>query len=150
LSVRYKTKTANEKEIYSHLIECSANFKPPLDEKVNIQTYSKRIFDKSFTFEAWNEQVLVGLVAAYFTDSKNISAYITNVSVFKKYNGQGIATKLLNICINHARKNCFSEISLEVSKENQEAIYIYKKLGFIEFKSKESLLLMKLRLDKHL
>lgn len=149
MNIQYKTKTATEKEICSHLIECNANFQPRLDEKVNIQEYSKKIFKKSLTFEAWTGQILVGLVAVYFNDTENISGYITNVSVTREYTGKGIATKLLNICIEYAKKNYLSEISLEVSKESYEAIYLYKKLGFFDFESKDKFLVMKLSLGKY-
>ena len=144
MNIQYKTKTATEEEIFSHLIECNDNFRPPLDEKVNIQEYSNKLFEKSLTFEAWTGQTLIGLVAAYFNDLKNYSGYITNVSVVRKYTGKGIASELLNICIEYAIKNNFKEIILEVAKEGNNAIHLYKNFGFLKFKSKGDVLLMKL------
>jgi ribosomal protein S18 acetylase RimI-like enzyme len=144
LNIQYKTKTATKEDICAHLIECNTNFIPPLDEKVNIQEYSNKIYKRSITFEAWTDQNLIGLVAAYFNDMKNYSGYITNVSVVRKYIGKGIASELLNICIEYAIKNNFKEINLEVSEESNNAIHLYKNCGFLEFKSKDDFLLMKL------
>ena len=144
MNIQYKIKTAVEEDILAHLIECNANFRPPLDEKVNIEEYSKKLFKKSLTFEAWTNQILIGLVAVYFNDLKNYSGYITNVSVIRKYIGQGIASKLLKMSIEYAKTNHFREISLEVSKESKNAIHLYKRFGFSDFKSKDDLILMKL------
>jgi ribosomal protein S18 acetylase RimI-like enzyme len=139
---------ASEKAICSHLIKCNNDFTPPLSEKVNIIEYTKKLFNKSLRFEAWSEYDLIGLIAAYFNDSKNLVGYITNVSIARDFAGLGIASQLMNICIDYATKNNFREISLEVSKNNPEAIHLYRKFGFIAITNIDNLLLMKLILIK--
>jgi ribosomal protein S18 acetylase RimI-like enzyme len=148
LKIDYKIKTATEAEICTHLIECSASFRPPLDVKVNIPEYATKIFNNSITFEAWNGNSLIGLVAAYFNDIKKHSGYITNVSVVAKYKGQGIASSLLNNCIDYAIKNNFKEVDLEVSEESKNAIHMYKNFGFYRSKSKGEYSYMKLVLSE--
>jgi ribosomal protein S18 acetylase RimI-like enzyme len=144
LNIQYKTKTASAKQISLHLTECNANFNPPLDEKVNIQEYAKKIFKKSITFEAWANEILIGLVATYLNDNENHTAYITNVSVINKFIGKGIASRLMDNCIEYTKNNDFKEILLEVSKESIEAINLYKKFGFIYFNDKNNSLIMRL------
>jgi len=142
----YKTKLASEEEIFLHLKECSALFVPDLSETIDIREYSKKIFQKSMTFEAWVRKKLIGLIAIYCNDIETHSAYITNVSIIKEFSGLGVASKLLKMCISHVELNCFSTIILEVNKMNTQAVNLYKKYGFKIFESKGSVFLMKLEL----
>jgi len=131
-----------EAEIFEHLLECSDNFIPNLAETVNIRDYSKKVFENAITFEAWENNKLIGLVASYFNDNKNRKGFITNVSVSKNYQGKGIAAILLNMCKNYGAKYNFNSIKLEVNKNNILAIKLYKKLGFDETEVKQNILTM--------
>lgn len=144
----YKLKTATEKSIYLHLKECNNEFFPPLDEKVNINEYAKKIFEKAITFEAWDNNRLTGLIAAYFNNMESHSAFITNVSVTKKNMGLGIASRLLYNCMEYARQKGFKEIQLEVNKENAPAINFYRKFNFINCGSDSDTMNMKFEINK--
>ncbi len=148
ININYKTKTALTEEIYSHLKECNENFIPPLEEKVNIMNYSKKIFENAITFEAWNEKILVGLIAAYLNDTENKSGFITNVSTIKSYMGKGIANELMKMCINYSKNYNFKEINLEVSSKNADALNLYLKYGFVKNKEEDSITFMSLILNK--
>ncbi len=130
-TIKYKTDAASVNHIYSHLSECSESFEPPLEQKVNISEYAKKIAERSTTFEAWFEDKLVGLVAAYFNDKQKGKGYITNVSTAREYLGNRIASSLVKNCIEYAAENDFSEIGLEVNANNQKAIKLYEKFGFM-------------------
>lgn len=145
LSIDYKTKTAGEKEILVHLKECAGNFIPPLTDRIDISAYSKKLAEKSVTFEAWQAQFLIGLIAAYFNHLDQV-AFITNVSVSKNFIGGGIASRLLSRCIEYSKENNISQINLEVSKENDPAINFYRKFDFSNDSSNDSSLFMKLEL----
>jgi ribosomal protein S18 acetylase RimI-like enzyme len=129
-SITYKTKIATEEEIFLHLKECSCNFIPHLDETVNIQEYSRKIFLNSITFEAWERNSLIGLLAAYLNDNENKVAYITNVSVMREYFGLGIASQLVRMCIDYTILINFSTMLLEVYEANTPALNLYQKYGF--------------------
>ena len=144
MSLKYAEGMASEQEIYSHLMECNENFIPHLEKKVNIHEYSNKIFQKAVTFEAWSADTLVGLVAAYFNIPDGQSGYITSVSIIRAYMGKGIASILINNCIDYAKKNNFRSISLEVAKANQQAINLYRKFRFQEFDDKHTSIFMKL------
>jgi ribosomal protein S18 acetylase RimI-like enzyme len=133
----YKTKTASKEEIFLHLEKCKDNFIPPLDQTVDLSEYAKKIADRSMTFEAWINNTLAGLVAAYFNDAENHSGYITNVSVLGNYKGKGIGYELMNRCIEFAIQNSFNQIKLEVAENNDNAIQLYKKLNFTIFEKKD-------------
>jgi ribosomal protein S18 acetylase RimI-like enzyme len=142
----FKTKTATEKQICSHLEECSDSFIPPLTERVNIAEYAKKIFAKAVTFEAWSDPLLAGMIAVYFNDS-NHSAFITNVSVMKQFMKLGIASELLKTCIKYVRQRKCTQITLEVNNRNNSAINFYEKAGFIKQGAKDDLLIMGLEIN---
>jgi len=142
--VTYKVKTAEEGRIYSFLKECNDSFCPKLDTRTDIIEYSKKIFNNAVTFEAWSENDLVGLVAAYFNNTDDRSGYVTIVAISKDYLRQGIATDLMNMCINHAERSGTKEIKLEVYKTNLPAISVYNRFGFKKYTNAEDQILMKL------
>src|SRR5436190_21860381 len=94
-TIIYKTGTASFSAVFTHLAKCNNDFVPPLSNKVDLELYSKKIAENSVTFEAWINDELVGLIAAYFNDLKQETGYITNVSTIKEYSGKGIASQLL-------------------------------------------------------
>lgn len=80
------------------------------------------------------------------------------VSILKEYWGMGIGRELTMAAIEAAKSAGYTQIELDVVKENERAINLYKSLGFVEygenergFKNKEgeyqSLILMKLVLS---
>lgn len=143
MKIYYKIKSANSNDIYYHLISCDADFVPPLSKKVNLLEYSQKLFDKSVTFEAWYQSNLVGLIACYYNES---NAFITNVSALKQYSGKGIASTLMQNCIDYSKQKKCSQIKLEVNSLNSSAIHLYNKFGFTIFEKKDDSLLMKLEL----
>ncbi len=148
VEIEYTLKKATEEDILRHLQACDNNFLPPLSKKINLEAYSKKIYDNTITFEVWYNKTLVGLVAAYFNDADNIVGFITNVSTIKEYGGQGIASKLMNQCILYGQQHNFESIQLEVFPENTVAFNMYKKFGFTEMTVRNNNLLMKFDLKK--
>lgn len=128
-NIHYKTNQSDFNDIYYHLMECDLFFNPKLSEKIDIVEYSKKINAKAIRVEAWNNDLLIGLVAYYF-NPENSTAFITNVSVLDSFKGLGIAKKLLQEAINQIEFiNCIS-IQLEVGKSSFAAINLYLKFDF--------------------
>lgn len=145
-AVEYLTNKASEAEIAEHLSRCDGDFVPPLSGRVEIIDYAKKIASKATRFEAWSGGRLVGLVAAYCNDQESHSAYITSVSVLREWTGKGIAERLMNQCVEHARASGMQRISLEVAGGNAAAIKLYKKSGFVLGKAKAPFVSMNLYL----
>ena len=143
--IDYKIKTAGGKDLLLHLNEVEANFIPPLAERIDIAAYAKKLADKSVTFEAWRDRFLAGVIAVYYNPSEQ-TAFITNVSVSKKFMGAGIASALLNQCISYSKGNNITQIKLEVNKHNLPAITFYRKFNFLDESTKEDSLFMKLEI----
>jgi ribosomal protein S18 acetylase RimI-like enzyme len=143
-NVAYKIGQATVNDVYVHLLACSDNFIPPLSGRINIREYAEKIVNNAVTFEVWQDDQLAGLVAAYVNDPAGKTAFITNVSVIKTLMGTGAASTLLENLVEYAAGKNFSEISLEVHKENYPAIQFYSKLSFSkEFEKDQSLIMKK-------
>lgn len=146
-SITYQTKTATKNDVLLHLNLCNDEFIPKLDSRVNIEEYATKISQYAITFEAWNNQQLIGLIATYF-NQENHFGFITNVSVLKENMGTGVASKLIEMCIQYASINNYEEIKLEVNKDNTPAINFYKKYNFTEIETKNDSLIMNLKIKK--
>jgi ribosomal-protein-alanine N-acetyltransferase len=140
--IEYRKKTANKEDILMHLIACKNYFNPPLDQTVDLKEYALKIFNLAITFEAWCDDKLVGLIACYFNDPENVLGYITNVSVMKEYGGNGIASTLMNTCIEYGKTYTFEKISLQVHWKSENAYNIYRYFGFEEDERRTEMILM--------
>ena len=98
------------------------------------------------TFEAWGDDRLIGLIAAYLNADDIRSAFITNISVTKEFTGKGIASRLLRNCIAHCTKNGYFVINLEVNRNNSRAIGFYEKHQFKQSGTREDNLVLTLNL----
>ena len=127
--ITFHENKASAEEINLHLKKCSKEFFPPLHSYVDIVEYSNKLFNKSFTFEAWINNDLVALLAVYVNEENKI-IFISNVSVDSNYIGKGLSQSNFIHLIKFARKNNFLRIDLEVSAENSRAINFYKKNNF--------------------
>ena len=74
------------------------------------------------------------IVANASIESSRISRFAhqgeLSVTVLKKYWGQGIATRLIEMLLLHARENGITDVTLFVRSDNERAISLYKKCGF--------------------
>ena len=130
ISIDYLKDASNSTQIADHLLSCNESFQPPLNERVSIDDYARKIADSAVRFEAWSNGILVGLVAAYCNDHKAGTAYITSVSVLDEWRKNGVAQDLLYQCIEHVSAEGMTKICLEVGKENRAAIRLYENVGF--------------------
>lgn len=121
---------ATELEIYEHLERCSHVFNPPLNTYVDLKDYSRKIKTLASTFEIWEQDHLISLIAVYMNNIDSKEAFISNVSVEAKFQGLGLASKLLKNVIEEAMKSGFDKIMLQVRPNNITAIELYKKFGF--------------------
>jgi ribosomal protein S18 acetylase RimI-like enzyme len=140
--VTYKINQAATVDILNHLVDCKHSFNPPLDQRVNIDAYAKKIFLEADTFEAWNENKLIGLIATYYNDIEK-KAYITNVSVVDDFGNRKVASKLLEMCIKYVENMQCKEISLEVHIQSEKARKLYKNYSFEEVGLNDQFLLMR-------
>ncbi|MEG1574577.1 MAG: GNAT family N-acetyltransferase [Bacteroidales bacterium] len=127
MGIIYKINKSSSSDINRHLekVDPISN----ISRRVDISLYSKKIRENAITFEAWDNNILVGLIACY-VNNQDTGAFITYVGVVKEYRQQGIAFTLLSNLISEAIVKMCGVIRLKVNIINNNAILLYKKSGF--------------------
>ena len=146
--IRYRVNRSSATDIATHLSRVDASFQPILSMRVDIPAYAKKLHDKAFRFEAWLSQDLVGLVATYCNQSNDGKAFVSSVSVWPECQGEGIASHLIQQCIDHLEIQGFYFLDLEVDKRSLSAVSLYRKLGFNTLQRNGNLLLMEMSIER--
>lgn len=146
--IRFAQDEAGAVQIAAHLRACDAVFVPPLSERVDIAAYADKIAVNAERFEAWVDDELAGVVAAYCNTQDKGAAFITSISVLPAWQGKGIASRLLERCIAYVRALDFARIELEVAGGNEVAVALYGKHGFIASGERSAMIKMTLDLRK--
>lgn len=103
----------------------------PIDEEV-LSNPEKYIIKKGghIFFVKINNKV-VGTVALMPMANKD-SYELTKMAILPSYRGRKIGQQLMQYCIDFANKYSFNSLIIYSSRILENAIYIYKKYGFIE------------------
>lgn len=132
----------NEKEKITRAINfvnsIEADFPIPLSKQVNIEEYLKKLNKYGIIIlglDIERAEKVVGIFAGYVNDVKTKIAYVSLVGVSNEYRHQGIASNLVKKFIEEAKNTGMLKINLEAYKNNNAAINMYKKLGFVEQKN---------------
>lgn len=142
----FRESAASAAAVSAHLKACDAAFVPKLSDRLDIDAYAEKIVGNAVTFEAWQEDLLVGLVAVYINDPARQTSYVTNVTVEPLLMGKHVAAALFERCLARARGEGFEVMKLEVGRENQRAIRFYEKFGFRIMDKQSAMLEMSLNL----
>jgi GNAT superfamily N-acetyltransferase len=103
----------------------------PFDEEV-LSNPEKYIIDKGgFVFFVLFKKQVVGTVAL-MPIQDNGTFELTKMAVLPKYRGHKIGQKLMQYCIGFAKDQHFNRLILYSSRKLENAIFIYKKYGFVE------------------
>ena len=132
----YRREQAGADAIVAHFLGCDAAFLDSLRARTSLPDYASKLMARALRFEAWSGGRLAGLLAVYH-DATMGAAYISNVSVLSEHCRQGIASHLLSACLEEARKLALREITLEVARDNQAAIALYRRHGFFPLPATE-------------
>ncbi|MEW5495167.1 GNAT family N-acetyltransferase [Enterobacter cloacae] len=120
---------ASREEIVEHFNRCDPLFIASISERIALQDYAQKIVARAWRSEAWQNNTLTGLVAAYYNAQRQ-QGFITNVSVLPDAQHCGIGSQLLIQSITHLHSLGVTEINLEVDKNNVSAQRLYLKHGF--------------------
>nr|WP_321245519.1 GNAT family N-acetyltransferase [uncultured Psychroserpens sp.] len=103
----------------------------PYDEEV-LSKPEKYIINKGgYIFFIKSKDIVLGTVALMPTDEPFVFE-LTKMSVLPNQRGQKIGQQLLQYCIDFAKENNFKSLMLYSATKLENAIYIYRKFGFIE------------------
>ena len=144
-NVVYKTNSSTREEIFSHLTVCSSDFIPALEEYVDLNVYSLKIFENAYRAEAYKGKELIGL-AAFYHGGSSAEHFISNVSVLPGYRGNKVASNLLKLCLSKCKTG---KVKLEVHKSNVKAIRFYKKNHFRKIGENNGRLFMEMNIGRN-
>jgi DNA-binding MarR family transcriptional regulator/N-acetylglutamate synthase-like GNAT family acetyltransferase len=103
----------------------------PYDEEV-LSNPQKYIIDKGgYIFFAKLDGNIIGTVALMPMSEKKVFE-LTKMAVSPKHRGNKIGQQLMQYCIDFSKKEKFNKLVLYSSRKLENAIYIYRKYGFIE------------------
>lgn len=131
MSYQFSTNRSTVADIDAHLRRCANEFVPPLHERVDVLAYAGKLKEFAVLCEAWENEKLIGLVAGYCNDSDNNKSFISNVSVVPEWQGQGMASSLLNEFCYIAAKRGIAMVGLQVNIHNKKAQTVYEDIGFV-------------------
>jgi len=121
------------------LEESSDSFDPPLTQRIveksgksGVLTYIEKLLSHGHILVNTNNGVIDAFVAYYSNDKETRLAYIPLVLIKKESQGKGLATTLINECLNRLVKDEMNAVTIKTWKTNYAAIALYKKLGFSE------------------
>jgi len=132
--IEFSINKASLRSISKHLNKVNDLFVPVLSSYVNIDIYSKKIFEKADRIEFWKNEELVGLLAFYINPP---NVFITNLSLDKTMHGLGYGVKMLDRLFEITKDKNIKKVSLEVNSMNQKAVNFYKSIGFEEFEESD-------------
>lgn len=89
-------------EIVEHFNQCDPLFAASITEIIALQDYAKKLAEQAWRTEAWQNNTLTGLVAAYYNAQRQ-QGFITNVSVLPDAQHCGVGSHLLIQSIEHLR-----------------------------------------------
>lgn len=81
----------------------------------------------------WNGEIVGNLKFSGGTKARIAHTGEFGISVLKDYGGKGIGTKLLSALLEWSKNSkIIRKINLRVRTDNEKAIHLYKKFGFVE------------------
>ena len=126
-------KTEYSKDFYTLNIAWLKNLfsVEPIDEEI-LSNPKKYIIDKGgFIFFALLNKQVIGTVALIPIQKKD-TFELTKMAVSPEFRGHKLGQKLMQYCLDFAKERQFKRLLLYSSKKLENAIYIYKKFGFVE------------------
>jgi len=109
----------------------------PFDEEVLSKPESYILNKGGYIFFAKLDEMIVGTVALMPT--QEISVFeLTKMAVSPEHRRNKIGQLLMQYCIDFSRKNQFKSLILYSNTKLENAIYIYRKYGFVEIPVEEN------------
>lgn len=94
------------------------------------ELFAEKIYSSGITIAIYREG-LIGFSCFYCNDNQSKTAYLSLIAVKREYEHQGYGTRLVEEVKQIARDKEMNRLRLEVRKNNDRAISLYKKEGFL-------------------
>ncbi len=140
LEVKYQLE-----ETLKLLDEFDMEFDPHLSSYVDIKEYAEKL-SRYANFLIAEEQGRVMGHLAFYKNQNAMELYVTSLCVFNVYRGKGVGKQLLNYLCNIGFSEGYTNISLEMRKDNKNTLGFYKKMQFEISQTKCETILMNRRI----
>lgn len=108
------------------------DFSPPLSTLLNIQQYAQKLEQLAVLFFVYENAKPIAMIANYCNDEKKLQAFMSLLAVDPKHRSKGLASNLVRTSLDYIQRLGFKTYALEVYKNNEAAIQLYTKLGFLQ------------------
>jgi len=133
--------------IYNILKKLDTEYTPSISESVDsLEKYAAKISEFAEVFFVVNHFEDIGFCAIYCNNKVEKVAFITSIAIMSKFQGKGISSNLFKEVYKFVNSLEFNKIELEVNKGNLKAIKFYEKKGFKKKKTKESSIIMSIKI----
>ena len=129
MAIKYKKEIEKER-FFDFIKKINYDFPIPVSEKVDLNEYCEKLWEKAELVAEVQDEEIRGLVAGYMNDLENGSAYISLVGVSRDFRNQGLGKKLVHQFVLLCREKQIRSVNLYTHKTNQAAIKMYEGLGF--------------------
>ena len=123
----------SQESIYRFLCEIDDFFVPPLSEKQELLSFSKKIYLKATVCAEVVDSRIVSAVIGYTDNLIDNSAYISVVATLVDHYGHGYASKLINQFVDICSEKKIDSVHLYTTKNNIKAQRMYERLEFVRF-----------------
>jgi len=145
-NLSYSTNNIELVDLTKYLNLIKNDFPAPLDEVVDLKTYSEKMWNFSELFLARKGSKLIGFISCYFNDLESKKGYITSLHVQKNYRRKGVANCMISNLFLYGKRNGFISIDVEVQNNNCNAIAFYNKLNFTISSKREKSMIMTVKI----
>lgn len=126
-------------------------YNPPLHKRFSdFNNYINKIYMNGITYASIENENVLGMISFYANDIDSKTAFITQIIVDSNHQKSGIGNLLVGKCCEISASKGMSFVSLEVKKDNKNAISFYIKNGFsISDEKEQSYFMIKSLGDKN-
>lgn len=97
---------------------------------ISIESYAIKVLKHATFIAIIDNGLILGLSIVYLNRKEKDFAYLTYISIDKRYRGLGLGKILLSQTLEEAKIRGFETLKLEVKKSNHIATHLYRSLGF--------------------
>jgi len=137
INIKYSIDKATVEDLLTFFKVSDEYFDPPLRSYVDIDDYALKIRTLARTFEAWDNDKLIGYVAAYLNDVNKKEGFVLNMSVFPEYRRYKVFQTLSKDLIDTAKGEGFERLLFEVQKKEKLLIELYRRSGYKYLRDKD-------------
>lgn len=121
-----------EIDIYDSLKSCADSlFNQRINNDETLMELSKKYAKYGRCYVVTIDDVTAGFVASYINDMVSLRAFLSILVVSNQYHGLGLGSLLLDVVLTSCKIFRMKELFLEVDANNEIAISLYEKRGFI-------------------